>query len=77
MAIELPPEEQVEDKDLIREFLRLTKMIVNSCEKEWQNVFIEMDFVVGVWSPVIMWCFGQVHITHEYDFVEELKRFLI
>ena len=32
MAIDFPPEEQVEDKDLIREFVRLTKMIVNSCE---------------------------------------------
>ena len=35
IAIELSPEEQVEGKDLIEEFLRLTKMIVNTCEEEW------------------------------------------
>ena len=51
MAIELPPGEQAEDKDLIGEFLRLfhsAQTKLNSCVKEWQSVLIGMNFEVGV-----------------------------
>ena len=55
---------------MIEEFLRLIKMIVNTCEEEWQNVFFsEMNFEVGVGPPGIMCRCGQVHVTHEWDFV--------
>ena len=38
---------------------------MNSWAKKWQNVFIEMNFEVGIWSPDIMCCCGQIHMTHE------------
>ena len=48
------------------------RMTANCWEKKWQSVLIEMNFEVGIWSPEIMCCCGQVHRTHEDDFVPEL-----
>ena len=35
-----------------------TRMTANIWEKKWQNVLIEMNFEVGIWSPEIMCCCG-------------------
>ena len=45
-------------------------MTADSWQEKWQNVFIEMNFVVGVWSPEIICCCGAC--GHEDDFVAVL-----
>ena len=45
-------------------------MTADSWYEKLQNVFIEMNFEVGVWSPEIMCYCGAC--GHEDDFVAEL-----
>ena len=45
-------------------------MTANSWEEKRQNVFIEMNFEVGIRSPEIMCCCGAC--GHEDDFVADL-----
>ena len=59
MAIELPPEEQVNGEDLIGELLKSlygTRKAAHNWEKKWQRVIIDSGFVIGTWSPAIVCC---------------------
>ena len=59
MAIELPPEEQVEGEDLIGELSKSlygTRKAARNWEKKWQRVVIDSGFVTGTWSPAIVCC---------------------
>ena len=46
-----------------------TRTTATSWEKKWPNVFIEMHFEVGIWSPEIMCCCGVC--GDEDDFVAD------
>ena len=59
MTIELPPEGQVKDEDLIGELLKSlygTRRAAHNREKKWQRVIIDSGFVIGTWSPAIVCC---------------------
>ena len=34
----------------------VAQLDVHSWEKKWQNMIIEMNFGIGIWSPEIMYC---------------------
>ena len=53
MAIELPPEEQVNGEDLIGELFKSlygTRKVAHNWEKKWQRVIIDRGFVICTWS---------------------------
>ena len=57
MAVELPPEEQVEGEDLIGELLNSlygTRKAAQDWEKKWQRVIIDRGFFIGTGSPAIV-----------------------
>ena len=59
MAIELPPEEQVKGEDFIGELQKSlygTRKVTHNWKKKWQRVIIDSGFVIGTWSPAIVYC---------------------
>ena len=66
-AIELPPEDEVKDKDLVREFSRSRYVTAHSEEKKWQNVVIEMNLEIGMWSSSDVYICARIHRIRRDD----------
>ena len=61
IPIELPPEDEVKDKDLVREFSRSLYVTAHTGEKMWQNVVIEMNLEIGMWSSSDVYICERIH----------------
>ena len=69
IAIELPPEDEVKDKDLVREVSRSLYVTAHNWEKVWQNVIIEMNLEIGMWSSSDVYICARIHRIRRDDFV--------
>ena len=74
MAIELPPEEQVEGEDFVGELLNSlygTRKAAHSWERKWQSGIVEMNFEIGTRSPAIVCCCERevCGFVHGVDFI--------
>ena len=67
IAIELPPEDEVKDKDLVREVSRSLYVTAHNWEKVWQNVIIEMNLENDVWSSSDMKFCERIHRIRRDD----------
>ena len=67
IAVELPPEDEVKDKDLVREFSRSLYVTAHNWEKMWQNVIIEMNLENDVWSSSDMKICERIHRIRRDD----------
>ena len=69
IAIEPPPEDEVKDKDLVREVSRSLVVTAHNGEKMWQNVVIEMKLEIGMWSSSDVYICERIHRIRRDDFV--------